>query len=329
MRRRSALIVIGAVVVALVVWSREFRNRSSPVMSPPRSYQDAVAMIASRQASDTRIAVPQARSILLTHGATTPRAFVLLHGLTDSPLQFAPLAQRLYADGNNVFVPRFPRHGLPGGTARELETLTSAELRDFADSVVTSAVGLGDSVVVVGLSMGGATAAWIAQEYKVARAVLIAPALEPGRIPSLLDRPIIGLADHLPEVTRHARTDSGHPDRELGLSTRAVAAVLDVGGWVVRDAAHSSPKTRQMVFLVNANDRTVRESAEEKLAREWARHGAAAAVYELPDSLRLPHNVVAPPPNQTLAAQMRELLRELSYGERPSILVRAVPVPGR
>jgi hypothetical protein len=84
-----------------------------------------------------------------------------------------------------------------------------------------------------------------------------------------------------------------------------------------------------MVFLVNANDRTVRESAEEKLAREWVRHGAAVAVYEIPDSLRLPHNVVAPPPNQVLAAEMRELLRELSYGERPSMVVRAVPVAAR
>ena len=81
-----------------------------------------------------------------------------------------------------------------------------------------------------------------------------------------------------------------------------------------------------MVFLVNANDRTVRESAEEALAREWARHGASVSVFELPDSLRLPHNVVDPPEGRALGAKMRELLRELSYGERPSMLVRALPV---
>jgi pimeloyl-ACP methyl ester carboxylesterase len=326
---RLVLVACGAIPVAVVLLLRGGRNPSTSATSPAVSYQNAVAMIASRQASDIRIAIPEARSILLTHGAPTRRAFVLLHGLTDSPLQFAPLAQQLFVDGSNVFVPRFPRHGLPGGTARELETLTSAELRGFADSVVISALGLGDSVIVMGLSMGGATAAWIAQERSVTRAVLIAPALEAGRIPSLLDRPIVGLADRLPEVTWHARPDSGHPDRELGLSTRAVAAVLEVGGWVLRDAAHSAPATRQMVFLVNANDRTVRESAEEELAREWARHGAAAAVYELPDSLRLPHNVVAAPPDPVLAGEMRELLRELSYGERPSMLVRAIPVSAR
>jgi esterase/lipase len=283
-------------------------------------------MIAARQASDAQVAVPGARSILLTEGARTPRAFVLLHGLTDSPLQFAALAQRLYADGSNVFVPRFPRHGLRGGDARALAALDASQLRDFADSVVSAAAGLGDSVVVLGLSMGATVAAWIAQQRVVGRAVLIAPALEPGRIPAILDRPIVGLADRLPNLTFRSRPDSTRPDRELGFSTHAVAEILELGGWVLGHAARSSPRTQNMIFLLNANDRTVRESAEEALAREWLRHGAAVSVFELADSLRLPHNVVDPPHGRVLGTEMHELLRELAYGERPSMLVRALKV---
>ena len=101
-----------------------------------------------------------ARSILLTRGAPTGRVIVLLHGLTDSPLQFAPLAKRLYADGNNVFVPRMPHHGLRAGGVGALAALSSSGLRNFADSIVYSAAGLGDSVIVVGLSLGGTVAAW-------------------------------------------------------------------------------------------------------------------------------------------------------------------------
>jgi carboxylesterase len=202
-----------------------------------------------------------ARSILLTHGTRTPRAFVLLHGLTDSPQQFAALGQQLYADGNNVFVPLFPHHGLPGADPRPLGALTASQLRGFADSVVSAAAGLGDSVVVAGLSMGATVAAWIAQEREVSRAVLIAPALEPGRIPSILARPIIGLADRLPNITLRSAPESSRPDRELGFSTRAVAEILELGESVLHDARREPPSTRQMVMLVNANDRTVGESA--------------------------------------------------------------------
>src|SRR5829696_2970940 len=94
----------------------------------PSSYERAVAMIARRQATDDSIAAAGARTILLTHDAATPRAIVLLHGLTDSAGQFEELAHRLHDDGNNVFVPRFPLHGVRGGDVRTLSALTVADL---------------------------------------------------------------------------------------------------------------------------------------------------------------------------------------------------------
>jgi esterase/lipase len=326
--RRSSLLACILIAAVLVVWSSGGRNASSAAPAPASSYAAAVAMIAKRQARDDRVALPGARSILLVRGARTPRAFVLLHGLTDSPLQFAELARQLYADGSNVFVPRFPRHGLRGADARALGTLEASQLRGFSDSVVSEAAGLGDSVVVVGLSMGGTAAAWLAQQRVISRAVLIAPALEPGRIPAILDRPIIGLADRIPSMTWRSTPDRARPDRELGFSMHAIAEILELGGSVLRDAARTAPRTQQMVLLVNANDRTVRESAEEALAGEWTQHGAAVSVLELPDSLRLPHNVVDPPYGRPLGTTMiLDLLRELAYGEHPSMLVRALPMP--
>jgi esterase/lipase len=283
-------------------------------------------MIARRQAGDDSVAVPGARSILLTHGGPTARALLLLHGLTDSPRQFEALAYLVHADGNNVFVPRFPQHGLRGGDARSLAALTASQLRAFADSVVRETGGLGDSVVVVGLSMGGTVAAWVAQQHEVGRAVLIAPAVEPGHIPSILDRPIVGLADRLPGVTWRAPRDPARPDREPGTSTRAIAEILELGGSVLREAAHAVPRTQQLVLLVNANDRTVRESAAEALARDWAQRGAAVSVFELPDSLRLPHNIIDPRSGRVMGEAVLDLLRELAYGERPPALVRPVPV---
>ncbi|HKG95801.1 MAG TPA: alpha/beta fold hydrolase [Gemmatimonadaceae bacterium] len=334
--RRLRTSLVGALSLVLALAAAHFLSarcgaarsataRFEPPQSPA-SYARAVATIARRQAADDSVAVPGARSILLTDGAPTARAIVLLHGLTDSPRQFETLAYRLHADGNNVFVPRFPRHGLRGGDAGSLAALTASELRGFADSVASEAAGLGDSVIVAGLSMGGTAAAWIAQWREVRRAVLIAPALEPGRVPSILDRPLVGLADRLPELTRREPRDSARPDRELGFSTRATAEILELGASVLREAAHAAPRTQRIVLLVNANDRTVRESAAEALARDWARHGAAVSVFELADSLRLPHNIVDPPHGRTLRDAVLELLREVTRGENPSALVHPLPV---
>jgi pimeloyl-ACP methyl ester carboxylesterase len=291
------------------------------------AYDRVVAVIAQRQSADERVAVPAARSILLTHGAPTPRVVVLLHGLTDSPMQFAPLADLLYGDGNNVFVPRLPQHGLRGGSARALAALSSAALRGFADSVADAAAGLGDSVVVVGLSLGGTVAAWLAQQHEVWRAVLIAPALEPGRIPEALDRAVVGLLDRLPDMTRPSPSDRARPDREPGFSTHAAAETFELGGAVLREASRTAPRTKRVALLLNADDRTVRESAAITLARDWEQRGVAVLLFELPDSLGLPHNVVDPTSGRALGNVMPDLLRQLSYGERPSPLVRLIPLP--
>jgi esterase/lipase len=307
--------------VALLLWAVPAAGAQGGA-----SYDSAIAMISQRQEADDRVAVPEARSILLTRGQPTRRVFVLLHGLTDSPQQFAPLAERLYEGGENVFVPRLPRHGLRGGTARSLAALTREDLRGFADSIAGSAVGLGDSVVVVGLSLGGTIAAWMAQWHPLCRAVLIAPALEPGRIPAVLDRPLVGLLDRLPNVTRRSAPDTARPDLEPGFSTRAAAEIFEFGRTVLHVAARVASPTRSAVVLVNADDRTVRLSAAEALARDWARLGATISVFELPGSLRLPHNIVDPARGPGLDEAVLELLRQLAYGEPPSSLVNAVPL---
>ncbi len=295
-----------------------------PAQPDQVAFTSSVAAIARRQDVDDSIAAPGARTILLVGKAPTARAIVLLHGLTDSPRQFEAFAYLLHADGNNVYVPRLPQHGLRGKSVGVLSALTAKQLRGVADSVVNEARGLGDSVVVVGLSMGATIGAWIAQQRQVSRVVLIAPAIEPGRIPSLLDRPLIGLADRLPSMARRSQPDSARPDREPGFNSRAIAEILELGRSILSQAGRETSLTRDIVVLVNASDRTVKESAAEALARNWLQHGAAVSVFELPDSLRLPHNIIDPANGRAAGDAMLDLLRELTYGMQPSALVRSV-----
>lgn len=290
------------------------------------AFARAVAAIAQRQAVDDSIAVPGARSILLTHATRTPRAIMLLHGLTDSPRQFEALAHQLYADGNNVYVPRLPEHGLRGGNAHSLGALTATALRNVADALVRETEGLGDSIVVVGMSMGGTVASWIVQEHRVARVVLIAPAIAPGRLPSRLDRPLVGLADHLPSMTRRTATDSTRPDREIGFNSHAAAAIFQLGELIASRADKTASGTRAVSILVNASDRTVSSSAAMALARNWFRHGTSVSVFQIPDSLRLPHNIIDPRGKPKAGEAVLSLLRDLAYGALPGPIVRAMAV---
>lgn len=289
---------------------------------PATSYDDAILRADRRRIADDTLAAPGGASVLMTHGYKTARVVVLLHGFTDSPRQFQPLADRLFAEGDNVYVPRLPHHAERGGDARTLAQLTGLNLRNASDSVIDLAHGLGDSVVVLGLSVGGTMAAWIAQHRSdVQRAVLVAPALQAGRVPGMLERPLVDLSARIPNVTHRAAPDTARPDHDAGFTTHAVAQILHFGMTVMRSADRSAPGARSMSFLLNANDRTVKESAARSLANSWSRHGAPVMVYELPDSLRLPHNIVDRPGGGPPILTVLELL---AHGETPAPWVRTL-----
>jgi esterase/lipase len=249
--------------------------------------------VSRRQVADERVAAPNGRTVLLTHGIRTPRVDILLHGFTDSPSQFAELADSLFRDGDNVYVPRLPHHAEHSGDARALAGLTAVQLRQTADSSVDIAAALGDTVVVVGLSVGGTMAAWMGQHrQEVRRVVMIAPAFEAGRIPSRLQRFMINLTERLPNVTRRSAPDTTHPDRNPGFATHALAEVLRLGRAVDDAARKKPPKATEFTLMLNDHDRTVSSSASLDVAREWAAHGAHVSVYAFPASLGLPHNVL-------------------------------------
>src|SRR5262249_31017660 len=107
------MLVLG---IAAVVPAGAGDMRSHP--NPTKDYEAAVARANQITAADTAVAAPGGESILLVHGAKAPRAVVLFHGFTDSPRQFAALADSLFALGDNVFVPRLPHHAERGRDAR-------------------------------------------------------------------------------------------------------------------------------------------------------------------------------------------------------------------
>ena len=102
------------------------------------------------------------------------RAILLLHGYNDTPQSMLPLAHALHAAGWTVRLPLLPGHGrsleaFDDWTAEQLLAQTREEYAALRDTHTT--------VVVGGLSMGGAVACWIAAESDAAGVLLYAPML--------------------------------------------------------------------------------------------------------------------------------------------------------
>ena len=311
---RGAVLILG---IAAVVPATAGDVRSHP--NPAPDFDHAVARARAAISADSAIAAPGGASILRTHGARTPRSVVLFHGFTDSPRQFEALADSLFAAGDNVFVPRLPHHAERGKDVGELARLTASELCRSADEAVDVAAGMGDSVVVLGLSVGGTLAVWAAEHRsEVRRAVVIAPPFEVARVPSMLERPLVNLGARVPNISRRSAPDSERPDRDPGFATHGLAQVLRLGMAVRRDAERLLPSRAEVLFLVNANDHTVKTAPVLDLARLWNRRGVPVSVYEIPASLGLPHNVVDPMQQPGNAAVIYPTLSALAHGEHPT-----------
>jgi carboxylesterase len=217
-----------------------------------------------------------------------------VHGFTNSPRQFRELGELLYDRGYNVLIPRLPEHGLRAGDVGALRTITAERYRDFADRSVDAARGLGDSVMVVGLSAGADVAIWIAQHRAdVTRVVVISPAISLARVPSPLDAPVMNLMTRVPNVTFHQTPDTLRPHAYFGVSTRGVGQTLRFGASVMNDVERGSPAVRDLALVVNGNDRTIDAAPALRMAELWReRDGVRVAVYHFDAGLRLPHDVI-------------------------------------
>jgi alpha-beta hydrolase superfamily lysophospholipase len=251
-------------------------------------------------------------SILLSHAVKTPRAFLLLHGLTASPRQFASFGQLLHERGSNVYIPRLPRHGLADRLTAELAGLTAGELTAFAVDAARKAAELGDELTVVGFSVGGLLSAWIGQHLEVARCVCIAPFLGLAWLP---DRALPGLIRAAlrapnqfwwwdPRLRERMLPDHGYPR----FSTHAVARAANMAGELLRDAARATPAAGEVAIVVNGSEMTVSNPAARRLAALWAARAPDRTSLHRLHGLPRSHDIIEPLRSPAVARAVYPLL---------------------
>jgi pimeloyl-ACP methyl ester carboxylesterase len=200
----------------------------------------------------------------------------------------------------------------------------------FADSIVDVARGLGDSVIVVGMSAGGTVAAWIAQwRAEVHRVVLIAPALGAGLLSEDQGRELVDIASIIPNITRTTKPDTTRPDMVQGTTSRGLAEVLSLGHRVRDQSNQFRVRVKEIAFLLNARDHTVSERASLELAQRWFDHGARVTVYKFPPSARLPHNVMEANGRGGNTEMVYPVVMALARGMVPPPPVKLESVPCR
>ncbi|HSI76299.1 MAG TPA: alpha/beta hydrolase [Lunatimonas sp.] len=102
----------------------------------------------------------------------TPYSFLYVHGFGASQMEGDPVHREIAAHfGANLFLTRLPEHGIKRENA--FEYLTPERLVEGVREAYNIAQNLGDSVIVIGTSMGGALSLILASERPEIKALIL------------------------------------------------------------------------------------------------------------------------------------------------------------
>jgi len=269
--------------------------------NPPLAFDAARARIEKIiAAEDAQIIHPASHTRLWAHAQKTARAILCLHGYTDSTQQFYALGDLMFQRGYNVFVPRAPHHGYRDRMSAAHGALTIAELQTWANDALDLALGLGEKITVMGLSMGGVMATWLAEtRAELDQAILLSPAYGTSAIPPRVTRTAARAVNHLPNLfiwwDPRVRAETGIAYAYPRFATRTLARLFLFSAELLQTARQQPPAARQVWMVTNANDFAISNTLCKMFADAWRAHATdQIRAYEFPRALGLPHDLLDP-----------------------------------
>lgn len=313
---------------------------SVPRAHPARSYEEAVARgEVLQQRDDPAWRVDQSLeplhdgcgTRLLLHGERTERVVVLLHGYTKCPNQYDALAQLLHQQGYSVIVPRYPFHGYADTMTDALAEMTAERLLETVQEAVDVACGLGEHVTVLGFSLGGLLASWLAQHRADLDYVLIVAApFTVHTFPAWMNRILANLFIMLPPSfiwwDGKAKADAhrgifAYPR----FPSNSFGHLLRIGLLVQQSARRQRPAARNIVISANPTDESVDNRGAQRLLDRWREHGANVYWHEFDEEWGLAHEIMDPLHKMQQVERVYPLLLELIAGH-PEQLTSDAPL---
>ncbi|MEM7117019.1 MAG: alpha/beta fold hydrolase [Chloroflexota bacterium] len=289
---------------------------SSP--RPAKDYQTAVSRFnALRSRYSAEPLNPTCYDRLLTHGERVETAVVLFHGLTNCPRQFSQLGDLLHEQGYNVLIPRVPYHGHANTLTTALQALTASQLANLADEAIDIAQGLGEHVVVMGLSMGGVLTGWVTQfRADVTATILLSPAFGVAVFPVERTRPLTNLSRILPNRfmwwdPENEASGPGPDHAYPRFATRALAEVMHLGFFMQDKAKSTPPAVRNITIVHNPNDEAISHPMVEQVRTLWSRPEVQLRTYEMDAALGVTHDFIEPEDSTQNIAAVYPILLEL------------------
>lgn len=284
--------------------SLQLLRRSADAVQPIYSYEEACDRVTALQASERARAedaiLSQCVTQLFTHDGPTEHVFVLLHGFTNCPHQFQQLAPLLHQDGHTVLVPRLPRHGYSDRMTDALAELSASELIESVNRAVDIAHGFGRNVTVLGFSLGGVLASWLAQQRDdLYHVILVSPALGiqalPGKRRWLAARLLALLPNFFQWWDPAAKEAHNGPSHIYPrFSSRSLAVLLRLGETVLSAAQRQKPGTLRITAIDNPADPVIAHDTFATLIELWRQHGATVATHDFPGDWQLIHDLMDP-----------------------------------
>jgi carboxylesterase len=160
-----------------------------------------------------------------------PDGVLVLHGFTGNPTSMRPLAERLAAAGFSISLPRLPGHGT---SVEDMETTSWSDWSGAALDAFDELASRTNRVAVVGLSMGGGLAAFVAERRDVAGVVFINPLVKvPGDellegLQELLDAGVDTIESIGSDIKKEGVVEAGYDATPLRCVASLIAGGRDI-----------------------------------------------------------------------------------------------------